>query len=441
LNFAARHLRRHQTDQPEKVIFMDRMIVYPGSIPLDTDLLNTNRNVMLALGFLAQATLGTSTVVDGLALTPTQPASMTVNVGPGSILALSTVDASAFGSLPADTSDPLVKMGINLVTTPLAITAPATPGQSQNYLIQAAFAESDTGATVLPYYNAANPAQPFAGPNNAGTTQYTRRAQYVTVALKPGVPAASGSQATPSVDAGYVGLYVVTVTNGQTQITAANLLNTVIPSAPFITQKLPSVQRIPSAASFAASGNFVVPLGIGRIRVRAWGGGGGGGGASGDGSGGSGGGGGEYREGLFAVAPGSVLAVTVGAGGVGGAPGDSGGNGGLSGIGGLIQAMGGYRGVGAVGATQGLVGPGGTGGSGGHFAVAGAPGGGATAFNGAVMGGGAGGGSFGSPATFAPIGTSALAGNSGLAPGAAGTGGVLGAAGGAGGGGLVIVEY
>ncbi len=61
---------------------MDRILVYPGSIPLDTDLLNTNRNGMIALGYLAQAVLGTGTVVDGLVCSPTIPASLSVTVGP-----------------------------------------------------------------------------------------------------------------------------------------------------------------------------------------------------------------------------------------------------------------------------------------------------------------------------------------------------------------------
>ena len=71
---------------------MDRNIVYPGSIPLDTDLLSANRNTMIGLGFLLQAVLGTSTVADGLPCQPTAPASMKVVVGPGSItqLGLST---------------------------------------------------------------------------------------------------------------------------------------------------------------------------------------------------------------------------------------------------------------------------------------------------------------------------------------------------------------
>ncbi len=93
---------------------MDRSLVYPGSIPLDTDLLNANSDSMTALGYLAQAVLGTNVVVDGLDCAPTSPASLTVTVGPGSITQLSVVDALAYGSLSADMIDPLVKMGINL---------------------------------------------------------------------------------------------------------------------------------------------------------------------------------------------------------------------------------------------------------------------------------------------------------------------------------------
>src|SRR5437773_93069 len=60
---------------------MDRILVYPGSIPLDTDILNINRNTMVALGSLTQAILGTNTIVDGLSCSPTSPASLTVTVG------------------------------------------------------------------------------------------------------------------------------------------------------------------------------------------------------------------------------------------------------------------------------------------------------------------------------------------------------------------------
>src|SRR5690348_1787359 len=123
---------------------MDRILVYPGSIPLDTDMLNTNRNSMIALGYLAQAILGTNIIVDGLACSPTAPASLTVDVGPGSITQFTAVDTLPYGSLAADTVDPLVKMGINLSPTSFTATAPATSGQAINYLIQAALQESDT---------------------------------------------------------------------------------------------------------------------------------------------------------------------------------------------------------------------------------------------------------------------------------------------------------
>src|SRR4051794_3706828 len=120
---------------------MDRSLVYPGSIPLDTDLLNTNRHAMIALGYLAQAILGTSTVVDGLGCSPTTPASLTITVGPGAITTLSVVDMIPYGSLPADTAAPLVKMGINLASTSFTLAPPVTSGQSVNYLIQAAMQE------------------------------------------------------------------------------------------------------------------------------------------------------------------------------------------------------------------------------------------------------------------------------------------------------------
>jgi len=81
---------------------MDRQIVYPGAIPLDTDLLNLQRNVMVALGALTSATLGSSVVADGLACTPTSPASMSVTVAAGSVTSLSVIDGAAYGSLPAN---------------------------------------------------------------------------------------------------------------------------------------------------------------------------------------------------------------------------------------------------------------------------------------------------------------------------------------------------
>ena len=296
---------------------MDRILVYPGSIPLDTDILNTNRNSMVALGYLAQAILGTGTIVDGLACSPTAPASLTVTVGPGSITQLSVVDTLAYGSLPADTIDSLVKHGINLTATSFTLAPPATSGQSINYLIQAALLESDTNPVVLPYYNAANPAQPYSGPNNSGVAQNTCRIQRVQLQVKAGAAAISGSQATPPIDNGWVGLYVVTVSYGQTAIGAPSIAQ--LAAAPFLNWKLPALR--PGFASavqtFLTNGTFTVPAGVSQAEVEVWGGGSGSYASFGGIPSGGGSGGGYARKRVTGLIAGQTIPVTIGSGGVG----------------------------------------------------------------------------------------------------------------------------
>jgi hypothetical protein len=219
-------------------ITVKRPIVYPGAIPLDTDVLGTNQNIMEAIGYALQLVLGTTgTVVDGLACGPTTPASMSVVVGPGSISTMETIDATAYGSIAADTADPLVKMGINTTSTTFALTAPTTSGNSINYLLEASFEEADGTPVVLPYYNANNPSQPYSGPANNGVAQNTVRNQTVQLQLKAGAPATAGTQTTPAVDSGWVGLYIITVNYGQTTVTATSI--SVYPGAPFLPAKLP----------------------------------------------------------------------------------------------------------------------------------------------------------------------------------------------------------
>ena len=222
---------------------MDRIFVYPGQIPLDTDALNIQLSTMVALGFLAQATVGTGTYIDGLACTP--GTGLNVTVAPGSIFSLQDVDATAFGSLPADTSDSIVKIGSNLTSTTIAVAAPGTAGQSINYLIEAQFSEVDGGAVVLPYYNAASPTTPYAGPGNSGSASNTTRTQRVALVLKAGAAATTGTQTTPGVDAGYVGLWVVTVTNGQSSVPSGQIVQ--YSSAPFLTAKVGNARRKLSA--------------------------------------------------------------------------------------------------------------------------------------------------------------------------------------------------
>ncbi|HME19860.1 MAG TPA: hypothetical protein VKI44_00585 [Acetobacteraceae bacterium] len=342
---------------------MDRILVYPGCIPLDTDILNTNRNGMVALGYLAQAVLGSNTVVDGLACSPTTPASLTVTVGPGSITQLSVVDTLAYGSLPADTTDPLVKLGINLTASSLTLAPPATSGQAINYLIEAALLEGDTNPVVLPYYNATNPAQPYSGPSNSGVAQNTCRIQQVQLQLKAGAAANSGSQATPPIDNGWVGLYVVTVSYGQTAIGAASIVQ--LPTAPFLTWKLPALR--PGFASgvqtFLSSGSFAVPAGVSQVEVEVWGGGSGSYASYGSIPSGGGSGGGYARKRITGLAAGQTVSVTIGGGGgAGTASGASAGAGGTSSFGPYVSATGGsLNALATVGSPQNGATPGGSG--------------------------------------------------------------------------------
>jgi hypothetical protein len=416
---------------------MDRNIVYPGSIPLDSDLLSINRNAMIALGYLAQATLGTSIVADGLVCTPTAPASLSVVIGPGSITQLAQVDALAYGTLAADPTDPLLKMGINIAPTTLPLTPPTTSGQSIAYLIQASLLETDTNPIVLPYYNAANPAQPFTGPGNSGAAQNTQRVQQVQLQAKAGPAAATGTQTLPPVDNGWAGLYAVTVSAGQLTLTAANIA--VLPGAPFLAFKLPQLR--PGFASgvqgFAASGAFVVPAGVTQVEVEVWGGGAGSFASTSSAPSGGGAGGGYARRRIDGLLPGQSIPVTVGAGGsAGGVGGPAPGAGGTSAFGNYVSATGGtLNALASIGSPQ----NGGTGGLG---------------QNGDLNAGGSAGqagisnvGGLGGAAPMGGTQNSGTTGNAGVFPGGgasgAGTGpaGNTANAGAAGAGGYVIVRW
>lgn len=437
---------------------MDRLIIYPGAIPLDSDLLNTQRNAMISDGYLMEALFGANVVVDGLLCTPTAPASMTVNVGRGAIYGLQTVDQSSFGSLTADSTDPLFKAGVNLTATPFTLTAPGSSSQSINYLIQATFQEADNTPVTLPYFNSGNPASPFSGPSNSGVPQNTVRAQRVQLQLKAGTPANTGTQATPAVDAGWTGIWVITVNFGQVTITAGAI--SAYPNSPFLAAHLEShhggvpgqapkinlateVQGLLSRANiissncqaFTSSGTFTVPTGVTQIKATVTGGGGGGGGSNTT-QASSGGGAGGTAIGSYSVSPGAIIAVTVGAGGAGGGTLAGGGTGGSSSLGALASATGGTGGD-FFNSTSPRGGAGGVG-SGGAVNLSGGWG-----DNGSLASTTAGG--MGGASEWGGGGRSAflLAGVAGAARGSGG-GGSYGAAasnGGAGAGGIVLVEW
>ena len=234
---------------------MNRNLYYLTQQLTDTALLTSDRDKMIALGYLAQGVLGTSTIVDGLPCVPTAPASMAVQIGAGAVYSQAPVDTVSYGSLGVDTVDQIIKQGIILGNTQLTLTPPVTSGQAINYLIQAALSETDTGLTTLSYFNSANPTVPFSGPAGSGTQQPVLRQCSVVLQAKAGVGAIAGSQVTPSPDSGYVGLYVVTVANGATTIVSANIVT--YASAPFVAVKLP---QIPAWVQ-AGSSNWAVDTG------------------------------------------------------------------------------------------------------------------------------------------------------------------------------------
>jgi len=237
---------------------VDRVINYIGAVPLDVDLLNTNKNLMIGLGFALQAILGGSTVVDGLACTPTGPASQQVLIAQGSIYSTENVDGTAFGSLGSDTTHQILKQGLTaLGNTAFTCAAPSTSGYSIAYLIQGEYQDVDGGSTVLPYYNATNPAVAYNGPANAGTSQNTVRQGKLVLNLKAGTAATTGTQVTPTPDAGFTGLWVVTVANGITAITSGMIA--LYPGAPFINYKLPQLSpSISPRTSLTGNANYYI---------------------------------------------------------------------------------------------------------------------------------------------------------------------------------------
>lgn len=226
------------------------MLCYTGQIPYDLDLLNTNRNALISIAKLAQDVLGAGTTATGLACTP--GGGLTVQIGVGNLYSMGEVDPIAYSDLGVDTTDVVLKQGLLLAPATLSCPAPVTAGFSINYLIEAAYADSDLDSTVLPYYDAANPASPYSGPGGSGSPQPTYRDGTITLNAKTGIAAVTGAQVTPAADTGYVGLYVVTVANGQATIVSGNIITAL--GAPFL------VTTLGSALTLAIANTLYLPL-------------------------------------------------------------------------------------------------------------------------------------------------------------------------------------
>ena len=203
---------------------VDRALIQVAELPCAEDFLFVNKAMLYGFANLISAAIGPNTGVAGFAISPTTIPSLQVIIGTGSIYAAETADATAYGVLGTDTNTIMKQGELNSPVT-LTITPPATSGYSQYYVVQAAYNDLDTGATLAPFYNSLNPAAP-----SSATINTIRQGQAI-IALKAGASAPAGSQVIPSPDVGYTPLYVILVANGQTAITSANWY--VHPSAPY----------------------------------------------------------------------------------------------------------------------------------------------------------------------------------------------------------------
>lgn len=417
---------------------MDRVIVYPGSIPLDTDLLNTNRNTMVAIAALASATLGTLPSIDGLTVTPSAAGGLAVDVAPGSMSVLTPIDGAAYGSLPANPNAAVMQTGINTGIVTLPLVGPTTPGYAVAFMIQASFLETDGGNIVLPYYNAANPTQPFLGPNNGGAAQPTVRTQRVGLSAKAGLAAPAGTTVAPLPDSGWIGLATVVI--GYAQSTVLGTAITPYNNTRFTPYKLPELRPgFSQMQAFTSSGLFTVPPYVTRAKVTVIGGGGAGGTHATMPSGGGGAGGWSVAV-LPNCVPGQVIPVTVGAGGQSAQSPQNGQPGGTSAFGPYLAASGGQ---GGWGGTIAAVQPGGCGGQGYNGAANFGGGCGGDGIPIAMRGGDGGGPGGGRGASGLAPGISANGPGGGGGGGGASqpNGGGAGASGGNGASGIVIVEY
>lgn len=219
---------------------MDRQIVYPNALPRTIDHLASGQFAMVGFGKLAEAILGTATLVDGFTCTPTAPASLSVNLGPGQIYQQQAIEGTAISSLGVDTRV-ITKQGIKLNTDAITLSPPTTIGQALNVLIQVQYQDIDADSIVLPFYNAANPSQPLAGPGNTNQQLPTTRRGTVAYGVKYGVPQTGGTQVTPSPDTNWSGLFVITLTFGQTSISAGSITPYI--NAPLIGAKLGQIPQ------------------------------------------------------------------------------------------------------------------------------------------------------------------------------------------------------
>lgn len=209
---------------------MDRPKLYSLSNIRVFDHLKGYRDILKGFGRLAQALFGsTDTIVTGFEATESGPTSLVINIGEGQIYQLAAVDATAYASLPADSSL-IFQQGYKAASTLTFNTSGLSSGESKWALVQATFAQPDEIRSddptngVLAFFNSANPTSPLQGPTGDGSTLTTARLGAVTLQIIYGNAATTGTEEPPPTTAGYAPLYLVNLSFGQTTITNGQIL-------------------------------------------------------------------------------------------------------------------------------------------------------------------------------------------------------------------------
>lgn len=208
----------------------NRSILYDEEQPDPFDFLWQYKDFLAAIGAIELDLAGqTTTMVTGFAPTPTGPASLTINLTAGRIYQQSVLDSTSYGALASD-STIVQQQGVAPAQSVTLSTAGLTSGQSMWALVQAQFSQVDVIRTgdptggVLNFWNAANPTQPFQGPNNDGSSQPTERKATVSIEVIYGSPASTGSEVPPNPTSGWVPLYLIDLAFAQTTIVSGQIL-------------------------------------------------------------------------------------------------------------------------------------------------------------------------------------------------------------------------
>lgn len=202
------------------------------------------RDCAISEGNLAQTLFGpTDTILSRFSAAAKSIPNMSFDLESGSILQWAPIDADPYGAAPANT-DYCYQLGHAPAQEILLSTGQLSAGQSQYALIRARFVQEDVVRPgdptngVLPYYNSADPRNPLQGVNNNGGILPTMRLGKVEISIVYGPPATTGSQVAPVPGGGYVPLYLILLTFGQTTITNGQIVEAPAgiggyPAAPF----------------------------------------------------------------------------------------------------------------------------------------------------------------------------------------------------------------